>query len=104
MNAAIIMAYTSKRMAELAVENNFRRVRHFVLAPGEIRQIDGGRDVYLLTEPAAMIAINSDFGFFDLSADNTNELQYEHSGKITITNYSAVANHVCMIQAIVENR
>ena len=51
-----------------------------------------------------MTAVQSLFGFFDMSATTANELQYEHQGKITITNYSSAANHIVFYQAIPKNK
>lgn len=104
MDTAIAMDYIAKRMAELGYIKYYVRLRHFVLAPGEIRAINGSKDVYLLVQPVQQITINSDFGFYDLLATTANELQYEHTGKIMIVNYSADPNHVRMIQAIPSKR
>lgn len=104
MNPAIITDHINRRMPELGYGKFYTRMRHFVLAAGEVRETGGGSDWYFLAEPVAMAAINSDNGIFDLSATSVNELQYEHRGTITITNYSAAPNHIRMIQAIPENR
>src|ERR1035437_2196415 len=105
MNTEAIMDYMHRRMKELGHGNEYYlRLRHFVLTAGEIRVIDGSNHLYFLLEPTDMLAVQSTFGFFDLSADTGNELQYEHQGKITITNYSWVANHIRFIQAIPKNK
>ena len=105
MNTEVITDYMHRRMKELGHGDEYYiRLRHFVLAAGESRDIDGSNHLYFLLEPTDMLSVQSTFGFFDLSADTGNELQYEHQGKITITNYSSIANHIRFIQAIPKNK
>lgn len=105
MNSEAVTDHMHRRMKELGHgDKYYTRLRHFVLAAGEIRNIDGNDNLYFLLEPVDMLAVQSAFGFFDLSADTGNELQYEHQGKITIINYSSIANHVRFMQAIPQNK
>ena len=105
MNTEMITDYMHRRMKELGHgDEYYTRLRHFVVAAGEIRVIDASNHIFFLTEPVAMTAVQSTFGFFDMSVETANELQYEHQGKITITNYSSSANHIIFIQAIPKNK
>ena len=77
--------------------------RHLVLQPSEEREIKAHNEVILLIEPTKDVRMESDNGIYDLTETLTNELQYEHSGDIRITNYSIFINHVRFIQAIPKN-
>lgn len=77
--------------------------RHLVLQPGEERQMHAHNEVILLIEPTKDVKMESDNGLYDLSETLTNELQYEHSGDIRITNYSLFINHIRFIQVIPKN-
>src|SRR5689334_20328090 len=74
--------------------------RHLVLQPSEERQIRAQNEVILLIEPTKDVKIESDNGLYDLTESLTNELQYEHTGDIRITNHSIFLNHVRFIQLI----
>ncbi len=93
--------YLSRRMSELGSPECTFRYRHFVLQPGEDLEIEAWQELLLLTHEVCDIQISSDFGVFDLSADNVSELQYEHQGLVTIKNTSSAATvHVRFLQAI----
>lgn len=77
--------------------------RHLVLQPSEERQIRAQNEVILLIEPTKDVKIESDNGLYDLTESLTNELQYEHTGDIRITNHSIFLNHVRFIQLIPKN-
>jgi hypothetical protein len=71
------------------------------LQPGENVEIEAWQELFLLLQEVCDIQISSDFGVFDLSADNASELQYEHQGLITMKNTSSAATvHVRFMQAI----
>jgi hypothetical protein len=71
-----------------------------VLQPWEKREIAAQNQLMILIEPYCDVRIESGTGIFDLSEDLTNELQYEHSGILKITNHSFFINHICFIQVI----
>ena len=77
--------------------------RHLVLQPGEERQMQAHNEVILLIEPTRDVKLQSDNGLYDLTETMTNELQYEHTGDISITNHSIFLNQVRFIQVIPKN-
>ena len=77
--------------------------RHLVLQPAEEREMKAHNEVILLIEPTKDVKVESDNGLYDLTETLTNELQYEHTGDIRITNYSIFINHVRFIQVIPKN-
>lgn len=78
--------------------------RHLVLQPGETRKLSASDQLILLIEPPCEVRIESDTGVFDLTEDLSNELQYEHTGDITVTNLSIFINQVRFIQVIPKNK
>lgn len=72
--------------------------RHFVLQSGQRREIEAANEVFILMEPVTGLSIKSEFGFFDLSFDRTDELQYVHEGFIVLQNYSPATVHVRFVQ------
>jgi hypothetical protein len=46
------------------------------------------------------IRIESDVGLFDVNEDHANEMQYEHRGRIVITNLSPTPTNARFLQAI----
>jgi hypothetical protein len=46
------------------------------------------------------IRIESDVGLFDVNEDHANEMQYEHRGRIKITNLSLSPTNARFLQAI----
>ena len=101
MTTDLALAYISKRVCELGYGSNYTiRLRHLVLQPTEERRISLHNQFFVLIEPYCDMRIESGAGIFDLSEDMANELQYEHSGDITITNHSIFINPVRFIQII----
>jgi hypothetical protein len=43
-------------------------------------------------------------GIYDVAETAANELQYEHQGKMELTNYSTQVQHVLMIQVIFKTK
>ena len=76
------------------------RFRHILLKLGEVREITAYNQIFLLIEPMPNIRIESDVGLFDLTEDHANEMQYEHRGRIRITNLSLVPTNARFLQAI----
>lgn len=102
MNDQLALGYIAGRMRELGFENRYSlRFKHLRLQPAETLKLKGSpQQLYVLVEPAEEIRIESHKGVFDLSDDRINELQYEHSGSLTIINQSLLVNDVKMVEAI----
>lgn len=103
MTIALAQEYIRGRMAELGYGDQYYvRLRHYVLRPREIIQIDADIHLFLLVQPPVMVRVQSDYGIYDLTVDNVNELQYEHQGKIAVENYASHLQHVQFIQVIIK--
>jgi len=101
MNIALALEYIPRRMKELGYDNNYiLRFRHLVFKPSEKIEIDAYNQFYILVEEAQDISIESQTGIFNLSSNNTNEMQYEHQGLIAIANISNSTRHVRFIQVV----
>ena len=104
MNIQLAVEYIPRRMQELGHGDLYTiRFRHFVLQPDEERKIDALNQLFLLIEPLDSIAVISDFGVYDSTASNVNELQYEHQGSISIINNATTIQPVRFIQIIPKN-
>lgn len=77
--------------------------RHLVLQPTEQRAMQAHNGVILLIEPTKDVRVESDNGLYDLTETLVNELEYEHTGDVRITNHSIFINHVRFIQLIPKN-
>lgn len=100
MTYELAVQYVPRRMAELGYEDYAMRMRHFVLQPLEKIEIEAWNELFILPKESCEVRITSDFGLFDLSAENINELQYEHQGLITVQNLSETITHIQFIQVI----
>lgn len=101
MTVNLALEYIPKRMNELGYGSNYYiRFRHLVLRANESIRLDADNQYYFLVEDADNINVTSDFGTFDLSEENSNEMLYEHTGKIDIRNYASTVNHLRFIQVI----
>ena len=102
MTIDLALEYIPKRMMELGYgkRDYAIRFRHFILKADEQTNIDAYNQLYILVEETADVSVSSELGLFDLSAPNTNELQYEHQGQIRIQNQSLQIRHVRFIQVI----
>ena len=69
------------------------------------KKIDAYSQFYFLIEAGEGLRVESEFGIYDLDFDNnTNEMFYEHQGKIIITNNLKAKYHVKFIQVIPKNK
>lgn len=101
MTSDLALDYISRRMAEMGYGKNYLlRFRHVLLKVAETREITGYNQIFLLIEPMTTIRIESDVGLFDITEDQANEMQYEHRGRIRITNLSLSPTNARFIQAI----
>lgn len=104
MTIALAQDYLRGRMQELGFgDYYYLRLRHFVLRPKEKIIIHADVHLYLLVHPPFMVRVQSQYGIYDLTVDNVNELQYEHQGIIEVENYASHLQHVQFIQVIIQN-
>ncbi|QHS60829.1 hypothetical protein GWR21_14860 [Chitinophaga agri] len=102
MNSALVMEYIKRRMIELGHGDRYNVLfRHIVLGSGSKIEIVAYNELWVLIEPVEMVEIISASGFFDLSVNLSNELQYEHTGVIEIKSYAGDRPiHVRFVQAV----
>lgn len=101
MTSDLALEYISRRMTEMGYGKNYLvRFRHILLKVGETREITAYNQIFLLIDPMSTIKIESDVGLFDLNEDHANEMQYEHRGRIRITNLSLTSTNARFLQAI----
>lgn len=100
MTEATALAYIPGRMEELGHGRYILRLRHFLLGPKKKHKVHGEGQLFILIDPDCMANVTSDSGTFDLTANNINEMTYEHQGSIRIRNYAAVSISVKFIQVI----
>ena len=105
MTINLALEYIPKRMEELGHGKNYTlRFRHLVLQGNESQSIDASNQFYYLVEEAEQVRVESETGVFDLSEKATNEMQYEHQGKMQISNYLSNINHLRFIHVIPKNK
>ena len=101
MTSDLALDYIARRMNEMGFGKKYLiRFRHILLKLGEVREISAYNQIFLLIEPMPNIRIESDVGLFDLTEDHANEMQYEHRGRIKITNLSLTPTNARFLQAI----
>jgi hypothetical protein len=101
MTSDLALEYISRRMKEMGFSKNYLlRFRHILLKVSEVREITAYNQIFLLIDPMATIRIESDVGLFDVNEDHANEMQYEHRGRIKITNLSLSPTNARFLQAI----
>ena len=104
MTSDLALEYISRRMKEMGFSKNYLlRFRHILLKVSEVREITAYNQIFLLIDPMATIRIESDVGLFDVNEDHANEMQYEHRGRIRITNLSLSPTNARFLQAIPVN-
>lgn len=101
MTSDLALEYIARRMKEMGYSKNYLlRFRHLLLKVSEVREITAYNQIFLLIDPVATIRIESDVGLFDVNEDHANEMQYEHRGRIRITNLSPTPTNARFLQAI----
>lgn len=104
MTSELALEYVARRMMEMGYGKNYLlRFRHILLKVAEAREITAYNQIFLLIDPISAIRIESDVGLFDLNEDHANELQYEHRGRIKISNLALSSTNVRFLQAIPTN-
>jgi hypothetical protein len=105
MTSDLALDYVARRMKEMGYGKDYLiRFRHVLLKVNETRELTAYNQIFLLVDPVATIRIESDVGLFDINEDSANELQYEHRGRIRITNLSLSPTNARFLQAIPINR
>jgi hypothetical protein len=88
-------------MEELGFGSNYYlRFRHFVLQAAEQLEVPAFNQFFILVEETEDVSVKSEFGIFDLSLKNANEMLYEHQGQITLQNHASGLKHIRFIQVI----
>jgi len=101
MTSDLALDYIARRMREMGYGKDYLiRFRHVLLKVNEVRELTAYNQIFLLIEPAHDMRIESDVGLFDLTEDHANEMQYEHRGRIRITNLSISPINARFLQAI----
>ena len=101
MTTNFALEYIPRRMQELGVNNNYLlKFRHLVIQPNDIVIVDAYNEYFLLVQAGNDLKVKSEFGVYDLFDTGINEQQYEHQGKISITNLSYSVQHIKFIQII----
>lgn len=105
MNLQFAKEYMIERMENLGYKKGdyYIKYKHLVMQSGELKEIDGSNQFYMLTEEVQDVSIMSEMGSFDLSDNNLNEQRYEHQGTILIFNYSPHTTHLRLLQIIPKN-
>lgn len=93
--------YIPRIMKELGVNDNYHlKFKHWVLAPCEVKIVEGYNQYFFLLEAEDTVRVKSEFGEYDLLNNKILEQRYEHQGKITISNPSSVYKHIKFFQVI----
>lgn len=101
MTINLALEYIPRRMEELGFGNDYYlRFRHFVLQAAEQLEVPAFNQFFILVEETEDVSVKSEFGIFDLSLKNVNEMLYEHQGQITIQNSASGIKHIRFIQVI----
>lgn len=101
MNVQLALEFVKRRMKELNIEDYAFRMRHFVIEPKGKAEVDAWNEFFVLVKETCDVSISSDFGIYDLSAENANEMQYEHQGFIQMENHSEASTaHIEFLQVI----
>lgn len=101
MTINLALEYIPRRMEELGFgDDYYLRFRHFVLQAAEQLEVPAFNQFFILVEEAEDVSVKSEFGIFDLSLKNANEMLYEHQGQITLQNYTSGIKHIRFIQVI----
>ncbi len=105
MTINLALEYIPRRMEELGFGNDYYlRFRHFVLQPSEQLDVPAFNQFFILVDEAQDVSVISEFGIFDLSLKNANEMLYEHQGQIKIQNNASAINHLRFIQVIPKHK
>ena len=105
MTINLALEYIPRRMEELGFGNDYYlRFRHFVLQAAEQLEVPAFNQFFILVEEAQDVSVISEFGVFDLSLKNANEMLYEHQGQISIQNNATGIKHIRFVQVIPKHK
>jgi hypothetical protein len=104
MTEAFAIDNIPRMMTNLGYGNNYYTdYTHYILRGTESRKIEAGKHYFYLIGEAPDVSIHSDFGVYDLSDPNLEEITYIHQGSITLTNNSPNRSHILFIKVIPKN-
>lgn len=106
MTTELALANIRTRMRDKGYDEQDYSVgyKHFVI-PGSGRlEVTAYNEIYYLEHEPEDVNIRSEFGLFDLSFTASNEMKYEHTGLISIRNYSAMPGHVRFIHVTLRHQ
>jgi hypothetical protein len=105
MNTDLALSLIESRMRDMGYTPKDYSIsfKHYVLQGNERREIEAYNELYFLEHDPEDVSIQSDFGFYDLSFQQANELKYEHQGSISLRNLSGLINHIRFIQVILKH-
>ena len=93
------------RMNDLGYkENYYPQVKHFVLQPGELREVNAFNQLWILADEPDDVNVSGEMGVYDLSLKNVNELKYEFQGLIKIKNYAPAITHLRFVAGIPKHK
>lgn len=102
MNAVLAIEVARCKMREMGHGDNYTlRVRTLFMTAGENRVLSGGTDLFILIEPFQYMMVQSKHGVFNLQNPENPEVEYIHSGKITITNLFEGSNFAVMFLQVI---
>lgn len=88
MTEQLAIELAHSKMREQSIVDYIFRYRHLVLEPQAIRVMEAENETLILISPQDTIKVSSRAGLFDLTGLEITELQYVHSGKVSIENTS----------------
>lgn len=107
MTIGFALDYIPRIMKARGIENYLTYFRH-IQVEGRTAQtkIAAGNHFYLFipSEEIEEIIIESKLGKYALEDDSLNELQYEHTGNIIITNNNRFPQYIRFIQVVPERK
>jgi len=87
MTEGLAIEIAAQKMCELGIGKDYLlRYRHFLVEPSGTRVIKGDNHLYILLTPETDARVNSKNGIYDARDIAINEMQYLHSGEITLFN------------------
>ncbi|MBI3239598.1 MAG: hypothetical protein HYZ43_12295 [Flavobacteriia bacterium] len=106
MTEALALEVLKSKIQELDSKRSYYiRYRHFQLSAGKIKLLKAPNQLFALVNADAELRCFSNLGIYDLKDATISEMQYLHSGLITIQNLSLKATiQVKFIQAIFQQK
>lgn len=87
MNENLAIEIAKCKMRELGYGQNYTlRVRHLLLQEAQTRILKVGNNLLILYNPVSFTRVSSKMGVFDVTFPKSDEMQYVHSGNVTLTN------------------